>query len=460
MRSKIIAFAFLVITVCSMSSCLNDDNTEVTFYDDTAITSFSLGNFVYNVTLKAKDGKDSIVSRNAVGTNYPVFIDQTNHRIYNVDSLPVATDMKHMLVSAYAKNGGSVLLKKIGSDSLQFFSSTDSLDFSVTRELTVYSQSGLNTAKYTVDLVAHKEYADSFEWKKLAMVEKIAAYKAVKTVAFDNHLYLLGKTESGAELLSTPITDGKNWADVTSLSASLSDEASIIASDNSLMVADKGTIYTTADGVEWSSSEAQGIKTLVGFCNDEVFALSDGGEMLVSLDGGKVWNIDKIDEDKSLLPALDVNSYATQTLTNKDIARIIMVGARAESDTTAVVWSKIVEQDKAYDMPWSYQEFAAGNGYKLPNMEGLTMTSYNGQLFAIGGKGRNGSSVKAFSNVYISNDCGITWHTDDARFAFPDIFKADNASIVADGKGYIWIIATGSGQVWRGKINKLAWANK
>lgn len=220
MRSKIIAFALLVITVCSMSSCLNDDNTEVTFYDDTAITSFSLGNFVYNVTLKAKDGKDSIVSRNAVGTNYPVFIDQTNHRIYNVDSLPVATDMKHMLVSAYAKNGGSVLLKKIGSDSLQFFSSTDSLDFSVTRELTVYSQSGLNTAKYTVDLVAHKEYADSFEWKKLAMVEKIAAYKAVKTVAFDNHLYLLGKTESGAELLSTPITDGKNWADVTSLSAS------------------------------------------------------------------------------------------------------------------------------------------------------------------------------------------------------------------------------------------------
>ena len=92
MRSKIIAFALLVITVCSMSSCLNDDNTEVTFYDDTAITSFSLGNFVYNVTLKAKDGKDSIVSRNAVGTNYPVFIDQTNHRIYNVDSLPVATD--------------------------------------------------------------------------------------------------------------------------------------------------------------------------------------------------------------------------------------------------------------------------------------------------------------------------------------------------------------------------------
>ena len=57
MRSKIIAFALLVITVCSMSSCLNDDNTEVTFYDDTAITSFSLGNFIYNVTLKAKDGR-------------------------------------------------------------------------------------------------------------------------------------------------------------------------------------------------------------------------------------------------------------------------------------------------------------------------------------------------------------------------------------------------------------------
>lgn len=460
MRSKIIAFALLVITACVMSSCLSDDNTEVTFYDDTAISSFTLGNFVYNVTLKAKDGKDSVVTKTAVGTNYPVFIDQTNRRIYNVDSLPVATDMKHMLVSASAKNGGAVLLKKLGSDSLQLLSSTDSLDFSVTRELTVYSQSGLNTAKYTVDLVAHKEYADSFEWKKLAMVEKIAAYKAVKTVVFGDRFYLLGKTEGGCELLSTSITDGKNWESVTSLGASLSDGASIIVSGDNLMIADKGNVYTSADGSAWTASQAEGVKTLVGNCGDEVFALSDGGEMLVSLDGGKTWNFDEMDEDKALLPAMDINSYSSQTLTNKDIQRIIMVGSRAESDTTAVVWSKIVEQNHAYDMSWTYQEFAAGNGYKLPNMEGLTMTSYNGQLFAIGGKGRNGSSVKAFSNVYISNDCGITWHTDDARFAFPNTFKADDASIVADGKGYIWIFAAGSGQVWRGKINKLAWENK
>ena len=134
-----------------------------------------------------------------------------------------------------------------------------------------------------------------------------------------------------------------------------------------------------------------------------------------------------------------------------------MVGSNAKATSSALVWSKIVEQDSSHDLPWAYQEFSNGNEYKLPNMDNLSMTSYDGKLFAIGGEGRNGASVEPYGNIYVSEDCGITWHTDDPRFVIPAGFDGKGASIVADGKGYLWIVAAGSGQVWRGGINSVIW---
>ena len=83
MKSKISIFALSFATVCMMSSCLGDnDDTEIVYYDDTAITGLTLG------TLKYTDKADTI---NASGCKLQ--IDQYSGTITNApDSLPVGTN--------------------------------------------------------------------------------------------------------------------------------------------------------------------------------------------------------------------------------------------------------------------------------------------------------------------------------------------------------------------------------
>ena len=468
MKSKIISFILLILTVITISSCLNDDSTDLVYYDDTAITGFSLSDFKYSVTLKNSKGEDSIVTKTGKGSDYKMYIDQANRRIYNVDSLPVATDLKHLLVNVTTKNNGVAAIKRTTSDSIDVVTSTDSLDFSVPREIIVYSHSGVNNAKYTVSIVAHQLYPDSFQWKNIAVDSRIAKYKAVKALPLKGRMYLLGTTETGAELLSTDLSDGKNWeivkpdAGLSKPDAGLSCEATMVTNGNSIVISDLGTIYHW-DGTTLICHESSGVNgmiesfRLVGYCGKELFAVAETGGIYVSYDDGFTWKADSTDADKALLPTDDINACSATTRTNKDISRIIMVGSSEKATSSALVWSKIVEQNSSCDLPWAYQEFSKGNRYKLPNMTNLSMTSYDGKLLVIGGEGRNGASVQPYGNIYVSEDCGISWHTDDSRFVIPAGFDGKGASITADGMGYIGIVAASSGQVWRGGINSLIW---
>ena len=67
MKSKISIFALSFATVCMVSSCLGDNDSESTYYDDTAITKVTLGTMKYYRYKKAKDGvTDSLYSGSAL----------------------------------------------------------------------------------------------------------------------------------------------------------------------------------------------------------------------------------------------------------------------------------------------------------------------------------------------------------------------------------------------------------
>ena len=77
---------------------------------------------------------------------------------------------------------------------------------------------------------------------------------------------------------------------------------------------------------------------------------------------------------------------------------------------------------------------------------------------AFGGSGLGLSTEKAFNKFYMSYDKGITWQN-DSLITQPIGFKCAAASfaLVADNNNCIWLICGGSGQVWKGHINKVAW---
>ena len=436
MKSKISIFALSFATVCMMSSCLGDnDDTEIVYYDDTAITGLTLGTLTY------VDSADTI---NASGCKLQ--IDQYSGTITNApDSLPVGTNLKEIkFASVYALNGNvnNVYWKSAVSDSITPFSMKDTLDFSQPRELYVFSSSGNFVKKYTVTIVAHKEIADTLIWNKFDIDNDIKNYTSVKTGICNNSLVVLGKTASGSEL--------KTFVDGSLKKArSFSANATMTTDGNTIYVTDGGVIYSSSDAKSWNTVSAD-VKSVLGVCGKEMFAMSSANKLMMSLDNGASWKNEDIDDDAKYVPSSDINFVSTATTSNTDVKRAFVIGNSSANSKKAEVWSKIVEENTEKDQSWMYQKFNSSNNYYLPKRSNLSVTAYDNNMLAIGGE---------CDKLYYSIDCGICWKEND-KLILPKEFSASTASIAVDDDYFIWIVCTGSGQVWKGRINKMGWDKK
>lgn len=462
MKHTITSLIFIFMAAFSLVSCLDDSNTEITTYDDTAITSATFGTEVRIVKTKTKAGKDTTYQASYSGTTYPIYIDHYKRTIYNTDSLLKGTKMDKLLVTFTAKNSGIVTLKSLTSDSIQFISSSDSLDFSKPRKIIVYSNSGRFNRTYDVNFVVHKEDADVFTWNKIAVCEAFKTADDIKTAVLGNKIYALAKSATNATLYISNTSDGKEWNECTSITE-LSANATMAASKSAIYILDQEKLYTSADGSTWSDRDAAGLSAFVGACGNELFAISNTKKIVMSLDNGATWAEDACDESVDFVPSQCIASAAKTTKVNSDIARIVMVGNRDRNiytqDSTAMVWSKIVEEDHTKDMPWAHHAMEVQNYYKLRNMDNLAITPYHEGIIAIGGKSYGMGAVDAYKNMYYSIDNGLSWHK-DSRFALPENFSATAAALATDSENYLWIIAAGSGEIWKGRLSQLGWTNR
>lgn len=161
----------LFAAALSLTSCLSDnDESETTYYTDTAISSFSLGtlNITYHTT--ASDGvTDSTYKSTFSASSYAFDIDQQKGTIANEDSLPVGTDAAHCLATINTVNSGTVLLvltSSTGADSLAYYSSSDSIDFTSPVRLRVYNMEGSAYRNYIVTVNVHKQKENQFSWQE------------------------------------------------------------------------------------------------------------------------------------------------------------------------------------------------------------------------------------------------------------------------------------------------------
>ena len=88
MKRIFIPFTILLSTVVVFSSCLSSDDNEVTYYDDSGITSFTLGTLNRTMHTLSSKGVDSVYQTTITGSDYQFYIDQDKREIYNPDSLP------------------------------------------------------------------------------------------------------------------------------------------------------------------------------------------------------------------------------------------------------------------------------------------------------------------------------------------------------------------------------------
>ena len=132
MKIKILSVALALAGAMTIASCLsdNDSSSDIVYYGDGAITSFSLGKlnryYLYNngdTIKKTTDGTDSVTTVACSG--YKMTIDQLAyatdengnptkmHPIWNTDSLPAGTDIRKTVTTISSKNSGIITLLRL-----------------------------------------------------------------------------------------------------------------------------------------------------------------------------------------------------------------------------------------------------------------------------------------------------------------------------------------------------------
>ena len=204
-KRYIYTLCLMLSVVFSLTSCLkgNDEEIDISDYDDVAITSFTISAVNKYTTTTASDGTQT-VSKTTLTSKLPVFnIDQYNHKIFNNEPLVAGCDLKHILVTLTTKRNGQVGIKSLTSDSVLTYVYTDSIDFSQQREFRVYALNGSGYRAYQVTVNKESSEVIEKQWERVANEES-----APKALYQD---YALQKGETDTFQLSKD--GGSTWSD-------------------------------------------------------------------------------------------------------------------------------------------------------------------------------------------------------------------------------------------------------
>ena len=462
MKSKTINIAVLLAALFSLVSCLDTNDGDYVYTDDSAVTAFSVTSAKKAVHVKASNGTDSVYYTTATLTAYKFVIDQQRCVIYNPDSLPYGVDPTKLLVSANSVNSGSLVLKSMTSDSLSYLSTTDSLDFSKPRELQVYSLSGAAVRKYEVRVNVHQEPADRFNWTKLPNPTAFTSANGVKSFAVTTAAGVTRRFLLASDGTTTTVyrADGDNaWTAATpNFNHTLAAETyrSAAVKHDTLFVCDNGVVMATTDGNTWTqqTTAEAGVARIIAASPIRLYAYNNEGAMLSSDDSGKTWKAAGMDESASLLPNGDI-AYATLPLTtNANAFRTLLIGSvPAASTTTFSIWGKIDEGD-AYseNQPWMFYDHNTLNRHELSLMQNFSAFTYDGKIMMVGNEDR-----VYLPNFYGSRDGGITWEADTVITSPLGFFVTGPYTVSVDKDNFIWFVSGKTGETWRGRINRLGW---
>lgn len=384
----------MTLTVVLMASCLKSDDSTVTLYNDAAIADYTLGtlNRYIDGTKRTYSGSNYLFNIDQMASGTHTFKDTTivGRCIYNNDSLPLGTDLKHVVSTITTINNGVAVIERLDLPGIyDLFTSSDSIDYTKPRHVRVLSSDGATYNDYYISIDAHQQDGDVFVWK-------------------------------------------------------LMDDEWQPAPDAQQLPA--------------------GIKQLLGSSTKEQYALSTDNKLMVSYDKGASWQQDIVDEDEDKLPTRDLALISYPMTKTDSVDYVLLIGNREVSEqnneSVAMVWRKVVDySSNAGKTTWSYMERDADtDSLVLPRMKDMTMVKYDDGILAIGGDGIGGCDEPAFSMIYQSRDNGITWKY-NSRYGMPDDFDygATKVKAAVDSENFIWLYCESTGQVWRGRLNRLGW---
>ena len=453
MKLKVLNIIFsLFIMACGISSCLDSDVTEYEFSSDASITAFSIADSIVTAYPAVVNGKDTTLTFGVVGAEYPFVINQKEGLIYNPDSLPFGTDVRKVVVDITADTKGIYIVAE--KDSL--WESTDSLNFEKPIQFKVMSEIGAFGRNYTAKINVHQQDPDSLTWSNIESNFNKSIQKQ-KAVYANKNIYVFAADEAGISMTQT--TDGSVWSELTqtNLPAGANYTSVMSWGDQFYMLVDQ-ELYTSMDGLNWSKVEtAQRFSLLLANIHNtytQKMVGIDTDNYYLESEDGITWT--RTEEMPAEFPKSDFASVSFALNTNAKISKIILLGNNdLATDTTTTIWTQLSTEDYWTELTLENSRNAC------PKLENQGLIHYNNELYTFGGFGQFKGTLEPFSHFYVSVDDGISWEAITAKFMFPaafnDLYEATsgNYSYVVDDQQYIWVMWSQTGEVWRGRLNKL-----
>lgn len=445
---------FLSLLTLVMTSCFNDAD-EAVLSPYAILKSFSIGNIKSDYPTFTSDGLDTVQTKTILGSSFPFSINQVAGEVFNVDSLPFATNVDKVVVNM--ELSGYALIYVDSTGVYEGFTSSDSIDFTTPRKFRITSTDSEYHKDYTISVNVHQVEPERMVWGKYASVEALVPLRALE---FGGEMCLYGEKDGVWALAVTSLSGTPSW-DLCSVeglpsSARLS---TIQSFRGALYVVAADGIYTSTDARVWEPCYGcSGAVAIVGASD------ADGGMLWVATEDGLLATADGGSfEYTGALPdgfplyGVSIASYALNH--NSGIVRYMLVGyADKAMDGAASVWSRLSTESS-----WVRYE-NENNPYLCPALKGLSVMRYDGLLYAVGGAGIvQGVDVDAFSSFYISRDNGITWKEPEGFYQrMPAELRGCDEPFVAtvDSNNVMWIICAGDEPfAWKGIINRLGFRN-
>ena len=441
----------LLALVLLASSCSEKDNVVSTSNDYCYISSVILGNVKRKV-------QNANVTFSAV--DYEMTINQRTNNIENRDSLPYGSQLSRVIATIHF-DGSTLAYREKGSNSeWTSYNATDSLDLTKPLELFLTSNDNQSSRIYTLKVNVHQQEGDSLFWKQCDNnVAELTDMTDMKAFVLNNKLFVLGQKASGITLAERSSTEAEGeWTEtpVTDLPATTDIQTLRQYEDMLYLSTSDGSIFSSADAKGWrqeGSTYSAPLK-LVEKTEKYYYAISEG-KILRSADA-TTWEEESLDTDATMLPTTDIRALSAEQANGNN--RIILVGQSANSDN-AVVWNKMWnDSEQEENAEWIYFPITHDNNIPCPRLEYLNLLSYDDKCIAFGGASID-NSKKALETMYVSQDYGITWRP-DKEHRMPVELKGIEGCITStvDENYFIWIIT--NAQVWRGRLNRLGFAQQ
>jgi len=421
MRPKLLPIfaAGLFASAVVFTSC-NDDSSDgdaEVIYGSTQVKGFNL-----KADAKVLSGLDSVFFS----------IDLMNAQIFNADSLPYGTRINKLVLQITTDNCSKVELnvpRMNAADTVINYltNSTDSVDFSNGPvRLHLVSFDGKAERDYTIKVNVHKIEPDLLYWNEPAMRRlptEISAPKMQKTVKFNGKVVCLTGDGLRYNVATTENPYDGDWQVCAVDFGFIPDVNSFAATaDAFYILADDGTLHTSADGVSWSGTPEQWHSIYGCYGNSLLGVKKSGGRYLqVTYPSGAE------KEAPADFPVESTGQLSELTSRWTTQPQVVMLGGRmASGELTNAMWG--------YDgRQWVKlsDKFPKGIGnasifdYRIAQTDTLSWVSEElPVLIAMCGEDADGLNSK----VYVSRNSGLDWKEGDDLLQLPAYIESRTAA--------------------------------